>query len=363
MKKLICFILLGLFAFPCFGKEAEQDSVKQKKNGFIPIPILFYMPETKIGVGAAVSYYFRESGSKLDSRPSTIMPVLTYTQKKQIISELSADLYLKDEIYHLNGYLSYKKFPDKFYGIGNHTSEDDEENYTPKSATFQMNLQKKVSSRLNIGVQYEFEHTKIIEVEENGLLVHGDIAGSKGGMVSGAGLLVNRDTRDNIFYPSSGSFYQLSATLFSSSLGSDYDFNRYTLDLRQYFPLFSSQVLACQGYINIITGDPPFQMLSLFGGRERMRGYFEGRYRDKNMMAFQIEYRIMPVLWRFGLVVFAGFGDVSDKMENFELRNFKYSVGGGIRYLFIREEKINVRLDFGHGKDSSGIYITIGEAF
>ena len=118
MKKLMCFILLGLFAFPCFGKEAGQDSVKQKRSGFIPIPILFYMPETKIGVGAAVNYYFRESGSKLDSRPSTIMPVLIYTQKKQIISELSADLYWKDEIYHLNGYLSYKKFPDKFYGIG-----------------------------------------------------------------------------------------------------------------------------------------------------------------------------------------------------------------------------------------------------
>ena len=363
MKKSICFILLGLFAFPCPGKTTAPDSVEHKRSGIIPLPILFYTPETKLAGGVAINYYFHASNSKITSRPSMLTPSIVYTQNKQFIIELPLDLYWRNGTYHLEGYMNYKKFPDKFYGIGNHTSEDDEENYTPKSVTFQMNLQKKVSSRLNIGVQYEFEHTKIIEVEENGLLVHGDIAGSKGGMVSGAGLLVNRDTRDNIFYPSSGSFYQLSASLFSSSLGSDYDFNRFTLDLRQYFPLFSSQVLACQGYINIITGDPPFQMLSLFGGRERMRGYFEGRYRDKNMMAFQIEYRIMPVLWRFGLVVFAGFGDVSDKMENFELRNFKYSVGGGIRYLFIREEKINVRLDFGHGKNSSGIYITIGEAF
>ena len=41
MKKLMCFILLGLFAFPCFGKEAGQDSVKQKRSGFIPIPVFF----------------------------------------------------------------------------------------------------------------------------------------------------------------------------------------------------------------------------------------------------------------------------------------------------------------------------------
>jgi len=136
MKKLICFILLGLFTFPCFGKEAGQDSVKQKRSGFIPLPILFYMPETKIGGGIAVNYYFHESDSKLTSRPSTIMPAIIYTQKKQIITELSADLYWKDEIYHLNGYLCYKKFPDKFYGVGNNTSEDSEEDYTPQTVKF-----------------------------------------------------------------------------------------------------------------------------------------------------------------------------------------------------------------------------------
>jgi len=115
--------------------------------------------------------------------------------------------------------------------------------------------------------------------------------------------------------------------------------------------------------MDIITNNPPFQLLSLFGGRERMRGYYEGRYRDKNMMVFQMEYRVMPVWWRLGLVGFLGFGDVSNTIKNFKLRDFKYSVGGGIRYLFSREEKMNLRLDFGYGKDSSGIYITIGEAF
>ena len=366
MKKSICFILLGLFTFPCFGKEAGQDSVKQRRSGFIPIPILFYMPETKIGGGIAVNYYFHESDSKLTSRPSTIMPAITYTQKKQIISELSADLYWKDEIYHLNGYLCYKKFPDKFYGIGSNTSEDDEEDYTPQIVKFSLNVQKKVYYGLSIGVQCEFEHNKIIELEEGGLLAQGNILGSEGGITSGIGLLVNWDTRNNIFYPTSGSYFQLSASLFGSALGSDYGFNRYNLDLRQYISLFSSHVIAVQCYMNIITGEPPFQKLSLLGGRignhNLMRGYYEGRYRDKNMIVFQMEYRL-PIWWRFGLVGFVGFGDVADKIKDFELKKFKYSIGWGIRYLLIRNEKINVRLDFGYGKNSSGIYITIGEAF
>jgi outer membrane protein assembly factor BamA len=367
MKKLIFFILAGTFAIPCSGKADEPDSLKQKRSGFIPIPILFYMPETGIGAGAAVNCYFREPGSRSDSKPSTIMPVIAYTQKKQMIGEISADLYWRDETYHLNSYLSYKKFPDKFYGIGNNTLEDDEEDYTPEIAKLTLNIQKKTYSGFSIGLQYEFEHNEIVEFQEDGLLAQGDIPGVEGGTTSGIGLSIIWDTRDNIFYPTSGKYCQSSASLFSSALGSDFEFKRYNLDFRQYLPLFSSHVLAFQGYLNIMTGKPPFQILSLLGsragGQNLMRGYYEGRYRDKNMIAFQMEYRIMPVLWRFGLVAFVGFGDVSDKMDNFEIQNLKYSLGVGIRYLFIREEKINVRFDVGYGKNSSGIYITIGEAF
>ena len=93
-----------------------------------------------------------------------------------------------------------------------------------------------------------------------------------------------------------------------------------------------------------------------------MRGYYRGRYRDKNMIAFQMEYRI-PVWWRLGLVGFVGFGDVADKVSHFELLNFKYSVGWGVRYLLLSQERINVRLDFGIGGGSSNLYITINEAF
>ena len=366
MNKVIYIILLGVISCPAFGIGNKRDSLRQKKSGFIPFPILLYTPETKIGGGAALNYYFREPGSKPSSRPSTIMPSITYTQNKQIITELSADLYWKDEMYHLNGYLSYKKFPDKFYGIGNNTSEDDVEYYTPEIVRLSVNVQKKIYSELNAGVQYEFEQNKIIEFEKDGLIAQGNIPGTEGGKTSGIGLFANWDTRNNIFYPTSGSYFQLSASMFNTAMGSDYGFNRYNLDFRQYIPLFSSHAIALHGYMNIITGEPPFQKLSMIAGRiggaNLMRGYYEGRYRDKNMIAFQMEYRL-PVWWRFGLVGFAAFGNVSDKIGNFELRNVKYSIGGGIRFQFSREEKLNIRLDFGYGKNSSGMYITIGEAF
>jgi len=215
---------------------------------------------------------------------------------------------------------------------------------------------------LYAGLQYELEHNDIIKVEEDGELVRGEILGTGGGTASGLGFIINRDARNNIFFPSAGDFCELSATLFRNGLGGSYDFTRYRFDIRKYFPLFSSHVLAFQGYFNMIVGNPPFQMLSLIGGQNWMRGYYRGRFRDKNMVIFQMEYRL-PVFRKLGMVGFLGFGDVADKIGNFVLNDFKYSAGFGFRYLLSPEEKINVRFDFGFCKESFGVYIAVSEAF
>jgi len=132
------------------------------------------------------------------------MPSLIYTQKKQIMTELITDLYLKNDTYNLKTYTSYAKFPDSFYGIGNNTFEKMKENYTSRKAKLEVSFQKKVRSVLHIGIQYNSMYSNLKEIEENGLLAKGDILGSKKGMASGIGFLVNWDTRNNIYYPSSG---------------------------------------------------------------------------------------------------------------------------------------------------------------
>jgi outer membrane protein assembly factor BamA len=326
------------------------------------LPLIFYSPETKIAGGLGGIYSFRTSKNRKGSRPSSIMMALIYTQKKQSIIEFGPDLYLKNEAYHLMGRISFTDFSDRFYGIGQTTSEDMKEDFTSRITRINLNLQKKLWPKLYVGMQYEFEHNAITKVEEDGQLVRREILGSEGGTASGLGFLINRDARNNIFSPSAGDFCELSATLFRNGLGSSYDFTRYRLDLRKYFPLFSSHVLAFQGYFNLITGNPPFQMLSLIGGQNLMRGYYRGRFRDKNMIVLQMEYRV-PLFRKLGMVGFLGFGDVADNVGNFVLRDFKYSAGFGFRYLLNPQEKINVRLDFGFCNESFGVYIAVSEAF
>ena len=358
------FVLLAMIFNTSFVISGTNDDPPEdsKKSGFIFIPAIFYTPETKFAGGASMIYYYRGDNDSAKSRPSTIQPTFIFTQKNQIIGSVAVDLYWQQETYRLNGDVSYKKFPDKFYGIGPETTDSMEEDFTPKTFAFFLNFYKKVSPGLNLGLLYEFWDESISETDAGGLLALGIIPGSAGGTVSGAGILVNRDTRDNIFYPTHGTFHQFSAAFFSGGIGSNFNFNRYILDLRKYYSLGTSSVLVFQGFASFITGNPPFQFLSRLGGKNIMRGYYEGRYRDKNALVFQTEFR-QRVLGRFGLVGFLGLGKVADEISGLDLEDAKSSFGLGLRYLWSSSEGINIRIDFGFKGGTPGPYITINEAF
>jgi outer membrane protein assembly factor BamA len=237
-----------------------------------------------------------------------------------------------------------------------------EEDYTPKLFGLFVNGLRKVGQGVNVGFLYELGHETISETEAGGLLASGGVRGSEGGTISGAGVLFNLDTRDNIFYPTKGHFHQFSAAFFGSAFGSDFTFNRYIVDLRQYLSLNASAVFAVQGFASFTTGEPPFQAMSRFGGQNLMRGYYEGRYRDNHALVFQAEYR-QRLLGRIGLVGFLGLGEVATELEDLDLQDSSLSVGLGLRYLWSSIEGINVRIDVGFSGGSPGPYITINEAF
>jgi len=344
------------------ASDAESETEKTGSGGSLSaIPMLGYSPETKLLGGAAGIYTFHMGDP--NGRPSSIPVISIYTQKKQYSIGLAPDLYLSGDRYHVISGISFAKFPDKFYGVGNNTLKSMEEDYTPQWIQLKVGLQRKIYAGLNLGVQYEFEKVKLSEVEPDGLLATGQIQGSEGGINSGVGFLMNWDNRDNIFFSTKGGFYQLSSMTYTDVLGGDYEFTQFGLDLRQYIPIRPAHSLAFQGFVNYTNGNPPFHKLSQLGGQNMTRGYYLGRYRDKNMMVFQMEYRILPVWWRLGLVGFYGVGAVADKMSDFQLDDFKHSVGMGLRFQIDSKERITFRIDYAYGKDSSGLYITALEAF
>jgi hypothetical protein len=61
---------------------------------------------------------------------------------------------------------------------------------------------------------------------------------------------------------------------------------------------------------------------------------------------------------------FAGTGAVASSPDKFRVDEFQFSYGAGLRYLFNKDQKVNVRVDLGISRNgSTGIYFGIEEAF
>jgi outer membrane protein assembly factor BamA len=355
-------LLCGLLASSQTSPAPESSPKPVKKSGLAAAPIIYYTPETRWAWGAGGLAYFSLTKDESVPRPSNIAFSGVFTQNKQYSFDLNPDFYFRHG-YHAQFDLQYAKFPDKFFGVGNDTPESLEEPYTSKYWKLRVEALKKTVGSVNLGFQYLFDSVNMTEVEKGGELDSGAVSGSEGGIVSGGGLFVTIDSRDSIFFPTTGSFHQLSLLGFGRALGSDFGFGRFLLDARRYFRFSPSRVLALQSQLLLQSGQPPFWRMGMLGGEDGLRGYYLGRYRDHNLFYFQAEYRWVPVVWRIGLAGFAGLGEVADRLAGFSINGLKPSYGLGLRFVFSRDQRINLRVDYAFGRDSSAVYFTAAEAF
>jgi len=362
--KVAALIFIFLFLPPLFVFSTEKSAGEEKKFGFVFLPVIFYMPETKLAVGAGGLMTYRARAASPLTRPSSCYFYAVYTQLRQFIAQIRPEIYWNKEKYYLNFLISAENFPDKFWGVGNKTPDEAEENYTPRAFIFEVVGQRKIWSSKNfyIGLQGRLEQYKITKFEPGGLLAREIFPGSRQGKTTSLGIMLSLDTRNNIFFPTSGHYYQFLANFSHKFLGSDFEKSSIRLDLRRYRPLFSGHVLCWQFLFQTIGGKPGFRHYATLGGDMIMRGYYSGRYRDKCLLAFQAEYRC-PLWKRLSLVGFSGFGEVADKLKSLQLKNFKYSYGFGLRFKILPREGTNLRLDLAWGKKTSGIYFSAGEAF
>ncbi|WP_410966541.1 BamA/TamA family outer membrane protein, partial [Salmonella sp. SAL04182] len=168
------------------------------------------------------------------------------------------------------------------------------------------------------------------------------------------------DDRDFIPNPRKGQYATLRYTHFAPDVGSDTRFDEYQLHYSRYHAVNDKDVLAWEADGAFTQGDVPWNMLPLLGSNHRMRGYYEGRYRDKNAISGQLEYR-HKLSWRHGVVGWVGEGTMGSSLHHLDDGRWLPSAGVGYRFEF--KPRVNVRLDYGVGKASSGFYFQVGEAF
>jgi outer membrane protein assembly factor BamA len=373
MRSFLLFALLSVCVLAP-GRAAGQDGPaggpekdpKNSKDAFkahlLAFPFIYYSPETKLAFGGGGILNFRAGRNKEQTRASTVWAFGTYNLAGQFQAVVKPEIYFERNRFFLSGNLRYERTPQKFFGIGNDMPSTAEEPYTPRIVTVQVGVKKRFLGHFFAGVQYDFEQMTMEKVEPGGILSTGSITGSRGGLLSGFGVSLDWDTRDGVLYPRRGVFFQLTADTYGAMTGSDFTFTSLKLDCRKYFLVAPDQVLALQAYVRSTAGEVPFHKLAFLGGESLMRGYYKGRFRDKDILAVQAEYRVM-VTKRIGVAGFAGLAEVFPGFADFKLNDIKYSVGTGVRYVVNKREGTTLRLDMAWGKASFGLYITAQEAF
>jgi len=369
ISTLLCFFLFFSLTAKNFNQLGNQldslpkkDSAHTKRYKIIGLPLFFYVPETKFGGGGAGIITWRFKKDSANVRPSSVQFGVAFTQLKQTLIYLPFNLWIKNDAYNVFGEIGYYKYNFFFWGIGNAQSFNLQELYDVKFPRIKLNALRRIAPYTYAGVKYNFDDFQVTRVDSAGLLAKGDIAGSKGGKVSSLGLVVKYDSRDNLFYPTKGYLAELSYQIDDKAIGSSFNNTRFIFDASTYITTKLKHTMAFNLYSVIGNGDIPFNQMALLGGTRKMRGFYEGRYRDKNLVMFQTEYRA-PLFWRLGAVAFISAGDVADELSHFDVTQFKLAYGGGLRVLLDKKQKINIRFDVGWADPKPNFYLTVTEAF
>ncbi|MES2417241.1 MAG: BamA/TamA family outer membrane protein [Bacteroidota bacterium] len=376
MKRLLLPVFFILLAQPLLAQKRliqkllsnEKDTTR--KASFMPIPVLGYAQETgfEFGLGSLYSFYIDRKDTL--NRSSNFSGTASYSTKKTYHIALKGDAWTKGNLYHFLTEIRFKKTPFNFYGIGNHTLQNNSDRLVLQQVKIALDAEKKTLPFTYTGISIGYENYKLTDQVPGGIYTQASHLNDRtGGSVLYIGVSQSYDTRNSNNYPTQGFFgritYQYAPSLFGNG---DFTGSQLKVNVSNFWPLAPKVVLGVQAFYHTLKGEAiPFYLLPQLGNDQLMRGYYTGRYRGENLLAAQTEirYRFSN---RFGIVAFAGGGKVYAN-GYFSLKNLKPNYGIGGRYFFDPAKGLSVRLDYGVGekraqeKRQSGVYISLAEAF
>ncbi len=364
MRFLKVYLLLSCFCLTTIS-TAQVDSLSlAKKKSTVVLPLVFYTPETRLGFGAAAISTFRFKNTQVNDRPSQIQLGVAYTLKRQLLSYSSFQLFTPNQSYFLFGELGYYRYVYPYFGVSNHTKTEEEESYSVNYPRLRINALKRIDNNWYLGLRYWWDDYRISKRKSEGLLSQDQVAGSDGSTISTLGAVAIFDSRDFLFYPSKGWYFETALSISESWLGASHHYQRWVMDITKYLSLGSDKhILAINGWVDFTFGDVPFQQLAFIGGPKKMRGYIEGRYRDEKLMILQLEYRF-PLFWRLKGAIFTGTGQVAPQLNEFSIEQFHTSFGTGLRIQIDKKNKVHIRIDAGFDEKGNFLpYLTFNEAF
>lgn len=347
-----------LTRFLDYFNDANKNK-EHKKFDFSIIGGPHYSTDTKLGIGLVAAGLYRANANDTLLPPSNVSLFGDVSTVGFYMLGIRGTHIFPQDKYRADYTIYFYSFPYKFWGMGYDMGDDDSNKSDMKrwQARFKASFLFHLGDNLYLGpmVSYDYVIGRRIERPEllNGMDQHT--------WNIGAGFSAVYDTRDVLTYPHRGFYINLSQCFRPRFMGNDYAFSTTELQVDAYQRVWKGAILAEDFRTMLNFGNPSWGMMALLGNSNSMRGYYEGRYRDKHKMEAQVELR-QHVWKRNSLTTWVGAGTVFHKFSEMRSRHILPNFGIGYRWEF--KKNVNVRLDYGFGKaGQTGFLFSINEAF
>ena len=339
-----------------------NDANKNKKHKRFDFSVIggpHYASDTKLGLGLVAAGLYRTDPTDSIIPPSNVSLFSDVSTVGFYMLGLRGTHIARKDRYRIDYTLYFYSFPSKFWGIGYDMGDcgDNESEMKRWQAQVEASWLFRLADNFYVGPMASYDYLIGKHVERPELLEGMD----RHTWNVGVGVSVVYDTRDNLTNPHRGYYLRLQQLTRPRFMGNDYAFSTTSLRFDTYQRPWKGAILAEDVCTTFNFGNPSWGMMAELGGTTSMRGYYEGRYRDKHSMEATVELR--QHIWkRNGIVVWGGAGTVFPKFSALRSKHILPNAGVGYRWEFKKD--VNVRLDYGFGKSGqSGFLFNINEAF
>lgn len=339
-----------------------NDSNKNKKHKRFDFSVIggpHYASDTKFGLGLVAAGLYRTDPNDSILPPSNVSLYGDVSSVGFYMLGVRGNHIAPKGRYRIDYHLYFYSFPSEFWGIGYEMGDNDANKSDMKcwQAQAEVSFLFRVADNFYIGPMASYDYVIGKHIERPELLQGMD----QHTWNVGAGVSLVYDNRDNLTNPHRGIYLNINQMFRPGFMGNDYAFSTTAFRFDAYQRLGRGTVLAEDIGANFNFGNPSWGMMAELGGTHSMRGYYEGRYRDKHSLEATVELR-QHVWKRNGIVVWVGAGTIFPKFSALRSKQILPNAGVGYRWEF--KKNVNVRLDYGFGKSGqSGFLFNINEAF
>jgi hypothetical protein len=353
---------------PDIDPTANSSDGTSQRTGSAMTPIFAPIPfkNTQLGWGLALmAGLIHRFEPDTTLKPSTGAVAGFYTENKSWGFMALEMARLAHDAWRLRGLASHVDVRYDFYGIGQDAGN------AGRSVALEQPMDFVAASALRRVVPGLYGGATLLWIrssaelrEDHGLALPPDAQELAVTNLLAPGLQGEFDTRDDDYWPRRGSLASVKANFFASGLGSSREFQRYVIAWSWYASLpHHALVIATNLNAAAAAGDVPFWAIpSVGGGAYGLRGYTQGRYRDRLVTTAQAELRAHAKN-RWGATAFGGLAQVAPSVGELSGAELLPAGGVGLRFQMTRQYPMHLRGDYAWGKNGGIFYFSVSEAF